>query len=100
MNMPSPNDVIQLFSRQYGVKPKDVILDVNELQQDIKNESWCKRLEEEKLDYAERTQSCPHCGEPLEIIDQWKESRGEMLGQEVYEDMCTYGCPSCGYIKE
>jgi predicted RNA-binding Zn-ribbon protein involved in translation (DUF1610 family) len=98
--MPSPNDIVNLFSGQHGVEHKDVILDLNELLENIKNPSWSKGLEENRDEYAERTFSCPKCGEPLEIIDQWKESRGEMCGKEVYEEMQTYGCTSCGYIKE
>jgi hypothetical protein len=34
------------------------------------------------------------------VIDTWKESRGEMHGREVYENMYKYGCKKCGYIKE
>jgi hypothetical protein len=98
--MPSPNDIVNLFSRQFGIEPKEVILDIKEFQEDIENKSWKKRHEEERLDYCDRTKSCPKCGEPLEIIDQWNESRGEMCGREVHEKMYKFGCTSCGYIKE
>jgi uncharacterized protein with PIN domain len=98
--MPSPNDIVNLFSRQLGIEPKEVILDIKELQEDIKNNTWINRLEDARFDYAERTKSCPQCGEPLEVIQQWKESRGEMCGRKVHENMYKFGCTSCGYIKE
>jgi uncharacterized protein with PIN domain len=98
--MPSPNDITLMFARQHGAEPKDVILDLNELLEDIEDENWKQRLRDDKLSYAERTKSCPRCGEPLEMIDKWKESRGEMCGKEVHENMYKFGCTSCGYIKE
>lgn len=99
MKLPSPNDMVQMINRN-NHESSETIQDLNELLEDIKNPSWQKRLEEEKLDFADRTNSCPNCGNPLEVIDKWKESRGEMMGREVYEEMSTVGCTKCNYIKE
>lgn len=77
----------------------DTILDVNELIDEIPNCTWRDKLIEERDDFAEKVGHCK-CGSPLETIDQWKESRGEMLGREVYEDMYKLGCTKCGYIKQ
>ena len=99
IKLPSPNDMVQMINRN-NHDPSETIKDLNELLEDIENLSWKKRLIEEKLDYCDRTFSCPDCGTPLEIIDKWEESRGEMMGREVYEEMCTVGCTKCNYIKE
>ena len=98
--MPSPNDIIQMTSRNYGYKPVDTIQDINELLEDIEDEKWKERLRDDRDSYADRTNSCRRCGEPLEVINQWKESRGEMHGREVYEEMYKLGCTKCGYIKD
>lgn len=48
-------------------------------------------------DIAESTNCCVECGSELEVIDTYKEDRGEYWGQVCYEDVNIYGCPECGY---
>lgn len=43
---------------------------------------------------------CPSCGQDLEIIDNYEESRGEYWGAPVYENIYIYGCSNCNYTEE
>jgi predicted Zn-ribbon and HTH transcriptional regulator len=97
----SKYDFVQMINR-YNHDVKDTIQYINELADEIDSDykKFTKELREENYDLADRTENCRKCGEPLEVIDIWKESRGEMLGREVYEDMYKLGCTKCGYIKQ
>ena len=97
----SKYDLIQMINRS-NFDVKDTIQYANELADDIDGnfKKFINELREENYSLADRTGRCRRCGEPLEVINQWKESRGEMCGREVYENMCKFGCTSCGYIKE
>lgn len=93
-------ELIQMINRN-NHKVNQTIQDINMLVSDIREnpKELADKLEEDKNSLAERTQSCSKCGCPLETVDKWKESRGEMLGKEIQEDMYKFGCTSCGYIK-
>jgi hypothetical protein len=97
--VPSAVDITQMLIRQFGREPTDVIEDMNDLLEQLPDCKFKKELTEERNDYCKRTGYC-RCGQELEVIDTWKESRGEMHGREVYENMYKYGCTKCGYIKE
>ncbi|NRU52634.1 hypothetical protein [Clostridium beijerinckii] len=97
----SKYDLIQMINRS-NFDVKDTIQYANELANDIDSnfKNFTYELREENYSLADRTGRCRKCGESLEIIDQWNESRGEMCGREVHEKMYKFGCTSCGYIKE
>jgi hypothetical protein len=97
--MPSANEVLQMINRDFGHTPTETIEELNDLINQLPKCSFKDNLIEERDDYCERTEYCK-CGNKLEIVDQWKESRGEMLGRVVYEDIYVIGCTSCGYIKQ
>lgn len=97
--MPSPYEIRNLISNQFGYTTRETLQDLDELINDIESESWRQQLKEEKNDYAEKTGYCPICYEKLEIINHYEES-SEYFGRPVSQKFITYGCPCCGYIKE
>jgi tRNA(Ile2) C34 agmatinyltransferase TiaS len=93
-------DLLQMINRNNNYV-SDTIQYTNDLINDIRynNKELADKLESDKDSLADRTQSCPDCGEKLIAIGTWKEYRGEYCGVDSYETMYKYGC-DCGYIRE
>lgn len=76
----SLNDIIETLIKE----PKDKII---------------KDLIYERDKFADYYNVCPECGQDLEVIHKDYEA-SEYQGMEVSEELNTWGCNSCGWIKE
>lgn len=52
------------------------------------------------IDVCKELDKCPSCGQDLEVIESYEESRGEYWGAPVYENIYIYGCSNCNYTEE
>ena len=52
------------------------------------------------INICKELDKCPSCGQDLEVIESYEESRGEYWGAPVYENIYIYGCSNCNYTEE
>lgn len=101
--MPSPNEILQMINRQFGITQQQVIEEVNELIKTIDDDpkKFTYELSKELEQYCERIGLCPLCGSKVIRLGLDFEP-SEYFGQPVNEEIVRYGCESsnCGYIKE
>jgi len=95
-------ELTQMINRN-NHEVSETMQDINTLVSDIRNnpKELANKLEEDKNLLADRTNSCPRCGERLIIVDK-DYFNYDYLGQEGVQSIDIYGCDnsSCGYIKE
>lgn len=95
------DELINYISDNEDLCPQDIIEITNDIVETLiktPKDKIIKDLIYELENYADTFNKCPKCGQDLEIIHKDYEP-SEYQGQQVNEEINTWGCNECGWFE-